>query len=247
MTDAAVVTPDPGLLARVVGILTAPRATYEKVVANPRPFGILFLVAIVIALAAGLPQMTEAGRQASLDMQVRQTERFSGQPVSPEQYQRMEAMSKYSFAFGMVGAFVGLPVVVLIITGLYWVVFNALLGGTAAFKQVLAVVTHSQVIGALGALVGAPIQLMQGTVTMGGPFNLAALVPFLDESSPVRAMLGSISVFTLWGIIVTAIGLGVLYHRKTRNIAIALLFVYFLITAIFAFGFSAMMGGRSAG
>jgi len=247
MTEAVAVAPDPGLIARAIGILTSPRATFEKVVANPRPVGILFLVAIVVALAAGLPQMTEAGRQASLDMQVRQTERFSGQPVSPEQYQRMEAMSKYNFAFGVAGAFIGLPIFTLVITALYWVVFNALLGGTAAFKQVLAIVTHSQVIAALGAIVGAPIQMMQGTITMGGPFNLAALVPFLDEGSPLRAMLGSISVFTLWGIVVTAIGLGVLYHRKTRNIAIALLLVYFLITAVFAFGFSAMMGGRSAG
>ena len=48
-------------------------------------------------------------------------------------------------------------------------------------------------------------------------------MPFLDEASPIRATLGAISVFTLWGIIVTAIGLGVLYHRKTRNIAIALI------------------------
>ena len=94
----------------------------------------------------------------------------------------MEAMSKFNAAFSVGGAFIGLPIFTLIITALYWVVFNALLGGTAAFKQVLAVVTHSQVISALGAAIGAPIQMMQGTITMGGPFNLAALVPFLDES-----------------------------------------------------------------
>ena len=227
--------------------MTSPRATFEKVVANPRPVGILFLVAVVIALATALPQMTEAGRQASLDMQVRQTGALQRQAVTPEQYQGMEAMSRFNAAFSVGGAFIGLPIFTLIFTALYWVVFNALLGGTAAFKQVLAVVTHSQVIAALGAAIGAPIQMMQGTITMGGPFNLGALVPFLDEASPIRATLGSISVFTLWGIIVTAIGLGVLYHRKTRNIAIALLVVYVLITAVFAVGFSALMGGRSAG
>ena len=58
---------------------------------------------------------------------------------------------------------------------------------------------------------------------MAGPFNLGALVPFLDDSSPIRTVLGSISVFTIWGLIVTAIGLGVLYRRKSRNIAITLI------------------------
>ena len=94
-------------------------------------------------------------------------------------------------------------------------VFNALLGGTAAFKQVLAVVTHSRVIAALGAAI-RPIQMMQGTITMGGVQSRRPGAVL--ETSPIRAMLGSISVFTLWGIVVTAIGLGVLYHRKTRNI-----------------------------
>ena len=49
MTEAVAVPSDPGLLARAIGMLTSPRATFEKVVANPRPVGILFLVAVVIA------------------------------------------------------------------------------------------------------------------------------------------------------------------------------------------------------
>ena len=43
---------DPGLFARAMGICYSPRATFEKVVQYPRPFGILFLSAAVIALAA---------------------------------------------------------------------------------------------------------------------------------------------------------------------------------------------------
>jgi hypothetical protein len=47
----------------------------------------------------------------------------------------------------------------------------------------------------------------------------------------VARFLGSVSVFTLWGLFVLAIGLAVLYKRKTTNIAIALFAVYALITA----------------
>ena len=221
--------PGPGLLSRAIGMITSPKATFEKIVANPKPAGILFVVAVIVALAAASPQFTEAGRQATLDMQVKQQEQWTGKQVTDAQYARMEQMSKYGIVFGLVGTFIFLPVVSLIFAGLYFVAFNAIMGGTASFKQVLAVVTHSQVIGAVGAVAGAPIQLMRGTISMAGPFNLGALVPMVDESSTIARVLGSVSVFTLWGLIVTGIGLGVLYRRKGGPIGVVLIVLYLLI------------------
>ena len=231
MPEPVVAAPEPGLslLSRAIGMFTSPKATFEKIVANPKPAGILFVAALVIALAAASPQFTEAGRQAALDMQVKQTEQWSGKQVTDQQYAQMEQWSKYGAIVGVVGTFIFMPVVSLIFAGLYFVAFNAIMGGTASFKQVLAVVTHSQVIGALGAVAGAPIQLMRGTISMAGPFNLGALVPMLDESSTIARVLGSISVFTLWGLVVTGIGLGVLYRRKGGSIGIVLIAIYLLI------------------
>ena len=235
MTEAGPNTParPMGLLARAIGVITSPRATFESIVAHPRPIGILFIVAIVVGLAAGLPQMTESGRQAALDAQIRQTEQWTGQPVSAQQIEQMERIGQYNWIFAVVGTLVMLPVISLLMTAVYWALFNAILGGTASFKQVLAVVTHSQVISALGALIGVPIQVMQGTMSMGGPFNLGALAPMLEEGSALASFLGAISVFSLWGVFVTAIGLAVLYRRKTSTIFIALLVLFLALTAFF--------------
>jgi hypothetical protein len=112
--------------------------------------------------------------------------------------------------------------------------FNAILGGTATFKQVLGIVTHSQVIMALGALVSAPIQYAQDVATPAGPFNLGVLAPMLDPDGFAASLLGMLSVFQLWSVIVSAIGLAALYHRRLRNVAIVLLAVHVLITAGFA-------------
>ncbi len=117
-------------------------------------------------------------------------------------------------------------------------IFNAILGGTATFKQVLGIVTHSMVISALGVAVGAPVMYIKGTMSSMGPFNLAALVPMLEEKSFLVQFLGFIDPFRVWSIIVTAIGLGVLYKRKSSNIAIALLVVYALIAGGVAAFFS---------
>jgi hypothetical protein len=220
-----------GLIARFVGIITSPRATFEGLVSSPRPFGILALVALVTAVAVSAPQFTDRGRQASLDMQVKQTEKFTGQPVSDAQYTQMEKMSHYTPIFTLVGPFISFPIFTLIFTAIYWAIFNGILAGTATFKQVTGIIAHSAVITALGAALGAPVQYMQGTMSNVGPFNLGALMPFLPDGSFLANFFGSVGVFTIWGIIVTAIGLAVLYKRKTRNIAITLMAVYFLVVA----------------
>jgi hypothetical protein len=230
MTDETTATPPlPGLLARAIGIVTSPTETFRRVVETPRAVGILFFVAAILAVAVGAPQFTETGKQAVLDAQVQQIERFTHQPVTDAQLERMQTTSRYTPYISIASIFIVLPITALILAGLYWVVFNALLGGTASYKQVLAVNTHAMVISALGAAIGAPVQYIKGTASQSGPFNLGALVPMLDERGFVATLLGSISVFSIWGVIVVAIGLGVLYKRKSSSIAIGLFAVYGLL------------------
>jgi hypothetical protein len=179
-----------------------------------------------------------------MEMQVQGFEKWTGKPVTPEMREQWEQRAKTGVYFTPLGPLIALPIFCLVATAIYWVVFNAVLGGTAAFKQVLAVVTHPQVFGTLGILAGAPIHYSQGTITPGGPFNLAALVPMLPDGSVLKTVLSWTSVFTVWSLIVTAIGLSVLYRRKTLNIAIVLFIVYGLIMGGVASFFSGFTGGR---
>jgi hypothetical protein len=220
-----------GVFSRAIGIIVSPGATFKDVLRNPRPVGILLLCCVVIALATGLPQLTERGQQAALDSQVQAIERFTGQPVTPEMYTQMERQAAYGGYFAFVGVFVMMPVMSLIISGVLWVVFNAILGGTATFKSVLTVVTHSQVIGAIGAAISAPIQWLQGTQTMAGPFNFGVLLPMLDPGSFLAMFLGSVGVFVLWQLAVCAIGLAVLYSRSAGRVTAGLITAYLLLAA----------------
>jgi hypothetical protein len=72
---------------------------------------------------------------------------------------------------------------------------------------------------------------MQGAVSRAGPFNLGAVLPMLDPEGFLARFLGVISAITIWQIIVLAIGLGVLYRRKSTGIMIGLLAAYGLIVA----------------
>jgi hypothetical protein len=162
-----------------------------------------------------------------------------GMTVTPEIYQRLETQSQNKLLklLGAAGTLIVLPIIALVITSILWAVFNAIMGGTATFKQVLAVVTHSYVITTLAVIAALPIQMMQAKIVMGGPFNLGALAPGIDETSTIARFLSSISVFSLWGWWVTAVGLGVLYKRNATSIAIGLILVFlafmFAVTAAF--------------
>src|SRR5690349_4686532 len=111
MTDStAVSVPDKGVVARAIGMIFAPGATFRTVVAAPRPAIILLLVALVTGLAAAAPQFTEHGRQATMAMQRQQSERLSGQPMTDAQAAQMERFSRFTPYVSLVSVFIALPI-----------------------------------------------------------------------------------------------------------------------------------------
>lgn len=231
--------PLPGLLSRAIGIITSPGATFVHVVRTPKVAGMLFLTSLLIGLAQGIPQFTEKGRAAALEMQVQQMENW-GVAVNDEMYQQLEQRSRTNTGayISIVGIFVGMPFGAVLITALLWAVFNTVMGGTATFKQVMAIVVHSQMISALGAVVAAPIMYARGVVSTSIA-NLGALLPMLEETSFLAKVLGMLDLFFIWWLVVLAIGMATLYKRKTSSVATGI-FVFFgicvLVIAYFTAG-----------
>jgi hypothetical protein len=243
MTDTAMAAgptaaPKP-LIARLFGVLTSPTAAFQAIVAYPKWFGAFTLTTLVVALFSALPMTTDAGRQATLDQQVAAMKSF-GVEVDDRMYEQMErraANLPYTTAISII---VISPIFGLIIAGLLFAVFNAAMGGEASFKQVFSVISHAGVISALSAIFSGTINYFRGGT--GSVANLGALLPMLPEQSFLGNLLGTIDVFLVWYVLVLAIGLAVLYRRRTRPIAISLLGVYAVIALCIAV-FKSRVGG----
>jgi len=231
LQTTSAIAPEPGLLARVGGVIFSPRATYAAVAAKPRAGGVLAVVLTVCAVSLFVFLSTEVGQQATLDQQVRQMEAF-GRPLNDAQYARLEQMAPYSRYFGAGFQLVTLPLAALIVAGIAFAVFNAVLGGDATFKQAYAIVAHSGVIIAAQQIFALP--LAYARESLSGSTNLAVFFPFLDENTFAARMLGAIDLFLVWWIVSLAIGFGVLYRRRTGPIATALLLIYASIGLIIA-------------
>jgi hypothetical protein len=214
-----------GLLSRFFGIITSPRATYQAVVEHPRWFGMLALVTIIVAVGVTLPMTTEAGRQAALDSQVQQMENF-GMQVTDEMYANMAKGMQFAMYQTFLSVLIVGPIVSFIVAGILYGVF-AVMGGQATFKQLLAVYVHSTVISAVGQLFTGPLNYFRGS--MSSATNLAVFLPMIDDQSFLGRLLGMVDLFLIWWIVTLAIGLGVLYRRKTQPIAIGLFALYLVI------------------
>jgi len=229
--QSAAATGSKSLPARFAGILFSPRATYADVAARPRWLGIFLTVFLITASAATGLMSTEVGRRAVVDQQTSQAEAY-GRQLTPEQIDRLEKMSEYYVYLAPVIQLVSLSIGCLLIAGIAFAVFNAALGGDATFKQVFAVVAHSGVVLAVLALFGTPLAYARESVSSAT--NLGVFLPFLDEQSFAARLLGAIDLAYIWWTISLAIGLGVLYRRRTGPIATTLLTIYAVIGLIIA-------------
>jgi hypothetical protein len=220
-----------GLLSRIVGVFFSPRATFADVAARPRWFGALAFTSIIVAAGFFILLSTEVGKQAAFDQQTQLIESF-GVKLNDQAYERMEAGIERARFTTPIGQLIGIPIVTLVSAGILLGIFNALLGGDARFKHVFAIMTHASVISALQNAFSIPLDYARQTLS--SPTSLRVLTPFLDENTFLGRLLGMIDLFQIWGTITLAIGLGVLYKRRTTPIAIGLFTVYFLIVLAIA-------------
>jgi hypothetical protein len=215
-----------GLVSRIFGVFFSPRATFADVAARPRAFGVLAVGLVIVIAGLFALFSTEVGQQAWIDQQIKGSESF-GRTISDQQLQGMERIAPYIGYIVAGGYLVAIPIALMILSGILLGIFNALLGGDATFKQVLAVVSHAGLITVLQTLFAMPLDYARETLS--SPTTLAVFVPFLDENSFLSRLLGTIDLFQIWWLITLSIGLGVLYKRRTGPIATSLLIVYAVI------------------
>ena len=161
-------------------------------------------------------------------------------PLTAAQYEQLERIVPYAPYFGAGFQIVALPLAAAVIAAIALAVFNALLGGDGTFKQAFAIVAHSGVVLSVAQLFGLP--LAYARQTLSSATNLGVFAPFLDESSFAARLLGAIDLFIVWWMISLAIGLAVLYRKRTGPIAATLLVLYVAIGIVIAAVKTAMSG-----
>jgi hypothetical protein len=220
-----------GLAARLFNVVVSPRQGYEAVVARPRAFGALAVVLVIMIAAQFTFLSTKVGQNAAIEQQL-STMKSLGMNVTDQMVQQMEAGAGRARYFSAVSLLVFVPAVVAAETGILLAIFTVLAAGGATFRQLFAVIAHASVIGALAQVFSLPIMYVQGQ--MSSPTRLAVFFPMLSDMGFAYYLLAAIDLFYIWSCINVAIGVAVLYKRRTGPIAALLLGIYAVIAVIIA-------------
>jgi hypothetical protein len=197
----------------------------------------LALLVTVVTVSAFAFLSTESGESAALDTIVGRLESI-GVVVDDARYERLlAAVPSFRWLAGG-AALVGLPLLALALAGAIHVVFRAVGFGSPRFVQLLAVVVHSAVILSFQRLVALPLNYLNESLSM--PTNVGAMLPMLEETSLLAGFLGGIDLFTVWWLMVLALGLALLYPPPARRLAAGLVGGYVVVALAVALTVTAL-------
>ncbi|MCB9378773.1 MAG: YIP1 family protein [Holophagales bacterium] len=199
-------------LDHLIGAITSPTRTFESIARKPTWLLPLVLLALLGAAAVwSLYSKVDASEFLSYLEARGQSLPAS---VSGEQVLGWTRVSS------IVGAAIFGPVTYLVVAGLFLMLFR-MGGGTLDFKRSLSVTVHGFLPFGIAAMVGMALATFRETISMreiesGGlvPSNLAVFLGD-DASGVVRAIASSVDLFSVWCIVLLAIGYSIVakVHR----------------------------------
>ena len=223
-----------GAVLDLFNVLLEPTAVFERVREKPK-FLAPFLVICALQMIIGFLNLpfTQAAMHAMA----------ASRPAAPA-----GAPDPAKFAvIGLLFVPVGLIIAYVISAGLLWIL-TSLMSGEAKFIPLLSVTTYASITGVLLATAGVVVLRLKGidNVTsmadLQPALGLDLLVP--EAGKFLASVLKAINPFTIWGLILTAIGVTVT-HKTSKGTGYTVATVSFLIGVLVAGGLASLFGGRA--
>ena len=224
-------TPAQSFPERLLGIFISPAETLADVARKP---GFLApLIAVVIAAIAVTETMLwKIGMERIVRMSIEQSSRASS--MSPDQMdQAVRQGARIGAIFAHIGGIVVPPIALLIIAGLGLLIVNLIFGAQTKFKKVFSLICYANLVSLLGSLMAVAV------ILFGDPdhFNPESPVPsnvgfFLNPrevSKPLYSLASSADIFSIWLLILMAVGLAEGTGRKVKPLSIFLAYAGFWV------------------
>jgi hypothetical protein len=217
-------------LLDILKVLYEPGAVFERVRERPK-FLVPFLVIIVVQCVlffVNLPYLKVA-------VAAQMATAAQGRPAPS---------GGMLAAFGLIGLVIVLTVIFLLSGLILWVLASVLGGGEAKYGTLLSVVVYAAVPSAiLLTIVGTIVLHMRGESGITSPQDMQPALG-LDLLAPgakgfVGAVLKAINPFSVWGVVLTAIGVTTT-QRTSKGTGYTIAIVAFVISLLIAGGLASL-------
>ncbi len=234
----AIETPRPGMGSLIVKVFTQPSEAFKHLT-KKIDWLVPFIIIAVLGTVMGhflqpmyIRDMTPVIMRNMEKYRAMMSEQQYNQVVENIEKQRAEAAEgKFKWqtpVFGTVIPFIFLIVIstVCLLAG------NFIFGGKSGFWIVMNVVAFAALIGLLGDVVRFLLALAKDSVWVYT--GLGILKP-TDDGSFLFYLMRQVDLFTVWRIIITCVGLGVIYKMKPSRFAFVLFPIWIVFICIIAF------------
>ena len=233
-----------GEFARLSGVLFEPSAAFRDIAEHPRPWPPL---AIIIVLSLVFTYLFT--QRVGFERFYRQlAETNSGmQKMEPAQREQTIAIQvKVAPAFFYGFSVIGVPVMALIVAGVYLLIFKTFLGAEITFKQVYAVCCYSLVPLIFSSLMGLTMLMLkepdQFDLQNPTPSNIGAFLDVTTTPKWLYSLATSFDAFTLWTVVLTATGLSVASRKISWATSITWVAVAWGLWVVLKVGGAAIFG-----
>ncbi len=224
-----------GGVSKVINIFFEPKRVFESLKIKPT-WLIPFL--IVIVLAMGSFYYTYPFVMDQQIQKIQENERIPEQQkqVIIERMKEVEHPPLWQLAMPPVFGFI----VLVLVAGILYFVFNVLMGGDSAYRSVLSVYSYSGLVQIPSMIVKFPLIMIKGNVNV--QTSLALLLSAEAKDTFLYSVLSSFDVFNFWQVILVSMGMGVMYKYSTKKAFVAVLILW-LIYILAKSGLSTLLGG----
>ncbi len=203
----------------LLGMITSPGLQFERMKTSNAVWGAFWILVLLGGVAGGL-----ASYVYSLTPEAIKMNKDLGISVTPVM----------SFGTGVVFGAIGMAIGFFISAAVYKVLMM-LMSNDTSYKKLLTITVYSSIISLLGLLINTVLALVLGG---SGQEMYTGLGPiFASSGGVVQGIASSIEVFTIWGFVITWLGLQITAGLSKKKATI-LMVVFFILTI----GFSALKG-----
>ncbi len=203
----------------LLGIITEPSTQFKRIKENPRVL-VPFIIVTILSVLGMLLMMTQID--------------FLGDDPFFTDMTEEEVMIATIFAqatFAITGLLI--PIFAILINTVIYFIIAKIAKSAVTFKQMFSMNTFIYFIAVISIFVNAI-----GFFGMTNPdpeVYLTSLNSIVGADGVLGAILSSLEIFTIWGMIITAIGLQVV-AKLSKGLSWGIVIVFFLITLGFAVG-----------
>ncbi|MFE6705328.1 Yip1 family protein [Bacillus thuringiensis] len=201
------------------GMITSPGEQFERMKNSNAVWGAFWILSLLSGITGGIGAYVYSLTPESIKLN-----QELGVNVTPVM------TFGAGFVFGVIGMIIGF-----FISAAVYKVLMMLMSNDTSYKKLLTINVYSSIISVLGLLINIVLALILGG---SGKELYTGLGPiFASSGGAVKGIANSIEVFTIWGFVITWLGLQITAGLSKKKATI-LMVIFFILTI----GFGALRG-----